>query len=65
MIAISKDKPVNEAVTNVTLAVLEYVLEVGIDGALKSVEDVSERNLSVFPHVREALEKRKKLNNKS
>lgn len=60
MIEISKDNPINEAVTNVTLAVLEYVLEVGIDEALKSVEDVSERNLSVFPHVREALEKRKK-----
>lgn len=43
---------------NVTLAILEYILEEGIDGALAKYKGVTEEEIRVFPHVVQALRER-------
>lgn len=43
---------------NSTLAILEYILEEGIDGALAHFEGVAEDDVRVFPHVAQALKER-------
>lgn len=43
---------------NATLAILEYILEEGIDGALAHFKGVDEEDIRVFPHVVQAMKER-------
>ena len=43
---------------NTFLAILEYILEEGVDNALAHLSDVTEEDVKVFPHVRNALKER-------
>ena len=43
---------------NTTLAILEYILEEGIDGALANFKDIDEEDIRVFPHVMQAMKDR-------
>ena len=43
---------------NVFLAILEFILEEGVDNALQYLSDVTEDDVRVFPHVRNALMER-------
>lgn len=43
---------------NSMLAILEYILEEGIDGALAHFKGVNEDDIRVFPHVVQALKER-------
>lgn len=52
------DKPVQKFMENTFLAILEYILEEGIDNALSNLSDVTEEEVRVFPHVRDALKER-------
>lgn len=51
-------KPAQTFLTNVSLTILEYILEVGIDEAIDKVADTPDETLNVFPHVKKAIEKR-------
>lgn len=52
------DKPVQTFMENTFLAILEYILEEGIESALSNLSDVTEEEVRVFPHVRDALKER-------
>lgn len=43
---------------NMLLAILEFILEEGIDNALLHLFDVTDEDVRVFPHVRDALKER-------
>lgn len=44
-------KSVQTFMENSFLAILEYILTVGVDEALMQVADVKEEDVRVFPHV--------------
>ena len=52
------NKPVQTFMENTFLAILEYVLEEGVDNALCHLSDVTEEDVRAFPHVRNALKER-------
>ncbi len=52
------DAPVQKFMENALLAVLEYILEEGVDGALAHLSNITEEDVRVFPHVRNALQER-------
>ena len=49
-------KSVQTFMENTYLAILEYILQVGIDEALLRVADANEEDVRVFPHVAKALQ---------
>lgn len=49
------DKASQRFAENMFLAILEYILEEGVDNALYHLSDASEEDVRVFPHVRDAL----------
>ena len=51
-------KSVTTFLDNSTLAILEYILEEGIDGALAHFKGISEDDVRVFPNVMRALKER-------
>lgn len=51
-------KPEQEFMENVFLAVLEFILEEGVDNALYHMSDVTEEDVRAFPHVKNALKER-------
>ena len=52
------DKPVQKFMENTFLAILEFILEEGVDSALSHLSNVTEEDVRVFPHVRNALKER-------
>ena len=58
-------KSVATFLDNSTLAILEYILEEGIDGALARFKGISEDDVRVFPNVMQALKERGYLSSKS
>ena len=50
---------------NATLAILEYILEDGIDGVLAHFKGIDEEDLRVFPHVVRAMKDRGYLGSES
>lgn len=52
------DKATQTFMENVCLAMLEFILEEGMDNALRHLSDVTEEDVRVFPHVRVALKER-------
>ena len=52
------DKPVQKFMENTFLAILEFILEEGVDNALCHLSDVTEEDVRVFPHVKNALMER-------
>ena len=52
------NKPAQTFMENVCLALLEFILEEGIDEALTHFSDLTEEDVRVFPHVRSALKER-------
>lgn len=54
----TKQKAAATFLDNATLAILEYILEEGIDGALAHFKGVTEEEIKVFPHVVQALTER-------
>lgn len=53
------DKPSEEFVKNVMLALLNYICEDGLDAAIEKVADVPEDELKVFPHLYGAIKDKK------
>lgn len=51
-------KSVADFLDNSTLAILEYILVEGVDGALAHFKGVNEEDIRVFPHVVQALRER-------
>ena len=51
-------KPEQKFMENMFMAVLEYILEEGVDNALRHLSDVTAEDVRVFPHVRDALKER-------
>lgn len=43
---------------NVFLAVLEFILEEGVDNALRHLSDITEEDVRAFPNVKNALKER-------
>lgn len=54
----AKQKATATFLDNATLAILEYILEEGMDGALAHFKGVSEEEIRIFPHVVQALKER-------
>lgn len=52
------DKPTQRFVESVFLALLENILEEGVDNTLSHLSDLTEEDVKVFPHVRNALKER-------
>jgi hypothetical protein len=52
------DKAAQTFMENVFLAVLEFILEEGVDKALRHLSDITEEDVRVFPNVRNALKER-------
>ena len=55
-------KSVQTFMENTYLAILEYILQVGVDEALLRIADAKEEDIRVFPHVVKALRERGLLN---
>lgn len=54
----NQNKPMENFGNNVLLAVMEYVLEVGVAGALSHIkENVPMEDIKVFPFVYDEIEK--------
>lgn len=51
------NKPFDTFVRGVTLSVLEYILEAGVEDAIVRVADTPAEDLRVFPHVKEEVRK--------
>lgn len=49
-------------IENVFLGVLEFVLAEGVDNALSYLSDLTENDVIVFPHIRDALKGKGLLN---
>ena len=58
-------KAVTTFLENSTLSILEYILSVGIDGALEQFKGINEDDVRVFPKVMQALKERGYLNENS
>ena len=57
----NKNQPSDTFANNILLVMLEYVLEVGVDGALDHVAAyIPKEDYEVFPRIREALRKRQR-----
>lgn len=48
-------KSVQTFMENTLLAILEYILQVGVDEAISQVADATEEDIRCFPHVAKAL----------
>ena len=51
------NKPFDTFVRGVTLSILEYILEAGVEDAIVRVADTPAEDLRVFPHVQEEVRK--------
>lgn len=51
-------KSVATFLDNSILAILEYILVEGVDGALEHFKDINEDDVRIFPHVAQALRER-------
>lgn len=54
----TKQKAAATFLDNATLAILEYILEEGMEGALAHFKGITEEEIKVFPHVVQALKER-------
>ena len=52
------DKATQTFMENMLMAILEFILEEGVDNALLHLSDVTDEDVRVFPHVRDALKER-------
>ena len=52
------DKATQTYMENMLMAILEFILEEGVDNALLHLSDVTDEDVRVFPHVRDALKER-------
>lgn len=53
------DKPTKTLMTNVLLATMELILEVGVDEVLSKFKGISENDVKHLPNVKRALQERK------
>lgn len=52
------DKPIETCAKNTFLAIMEYILEVGVEEALLQLKGASLEEVEIFPHVAKALKDR-------